>query len=182
VSLSTVPPDVLRRAELFDFIADLVRSWPFPGELTDMAKPPMHSNPFVVMAPSDKLRSEVILPRITVIDQRLACNAASLDLERRPLMLRLFKAFCEAEERQLSRDDILKKVYLISDIELRSERFLKSKYCNAVKLISRARILAAALLGRAVRNGVEWFVYDQERRIWCLFRMRNEYFTNASPC
>jgi len=37
-------------------------------------------------------------------------------------MLRLFTAFCEADDWQLTRDDILRKVYLLDELEHRSER------------------------------------------------------------
>ena len=178
MNLETVSTDVLRRAEMFDFIADLVRSWPFPADLPDGSQPVCYQSTFAAASIPAKSIGRDILPHIAVIDQKFACNAAYIDLQHRPLMLRLFSAFCEADDWQLTRDDILRKVYLLDELDHRSERFLDAKYCNATKLISRARILAGVFLGRALRYGVEWFVYDQERRIWCLFRMRNEYFNN----
>ena len=178
MNLETVPTDVLRRAEMFDFIADLVRSWPFPADWPDDGRPVCYQTPFAPAPTSPKAINREILPHIAIIDQKFACNTAYIDLKRRPLMLRLFTAFCKADGWQLTRDDILRQVYLIGELDHRSERFLDAKYCNATKLISRARILAGMFLGRALRHSVEWFVYDQERRIWCLFRMRNEYFSN----
>ena len=42
---------------------------------------------------------------------------------------------------------------------------------------SRQR-LATMHLSFAVGHGIEWFVYDQERKIWCLYRLRNEYLSD----
>ena len=94
------------------------------------------------------------------------------------MTLRLFDVFCNAPNHERSRDDLLSQVYRIKDLYSHTDRYVESVYNNGVKLISRARILATTHLSFAVGHGIEWFVYDQERKIWCLYRLRNEYLSD----
>jgi hypothetical protein len=168
--------DVLRRAELFSYIAELIRSCPGgPAAPVDDSPLPTEDRPDSGEGSARVLELRDLLPRVTVVDRRVLCNGASLDLARRPLTLRLFQAFCEAPGFHLTRDEVVRRVYQLSDDQARSERFLESAYNNAVKLISRARIMAAAYLGRAAGQGIEWFVHDQEQRVWSLYRLRTQY-------
>lgn len=164
--------DVLHRAELFNCIADLVRSFPsHVGSLEDARRKVLLTE----VKPLPSLQREAILPRVAVRDRRVFCNGAVLDLARRPLTLKLFEAFCRAKDQQLTREELLERVYLLGDIAKRSERYLESIHANSVKLISRARTLACAYLTAGPGSGVEWFVYDQDLKTWSLYRVSNKY-------
>lgn len=151
---------VLRRAELFSYIADLVRA-------QDDASPQ-------VVVPDNDVKL-ALLPKIQVFGQGVVCNGVRLDLVRRPLSLKLFRIFCEREDMRLSRDDLVEEVYDLKGKPPISERHRDALYVNVVKLVSRTRILAAAYLGRGAGKGIEWFGYDADSRMWILYRLRSEY-------
>lgn len=151
---------MVRRAELFSYIADLVRAQ------DEAPEAPLESAPDVKLT---------LLPKIQVFGQGVVCNGARLDLTRRPLSLKLFQVFCEKDDMRLSRPELVKAVYDLDDKPLVSERHLEALYVNVVKLVSRTRILATAYLGRGAGRGIEWFGYDAETKVWSLYRLRSEY-------
>ncbi len=152
---------MVRRAELFSYIADLVR--------TQDEGPP---DATVESSPDVKL---TLLPKIQVFGQGVVCNGARLDLARRPLSLRLFELFCEKDDMRLSRAEMVEGIYCLKGKPLVSERHLEALFVNVVKLVSRTRILATAYLGRGAGRGIEWFGYDAETKVWSLYRLRSEY-------
>ncbi|MEN9834145.1 MAG: hypothetical protein RL011_338 [Pseudomonadota bacterium] len=158
--------DLAIRSEKFRLISKLVSEWEQEGG-----------------APPDSLRALIldrravpkVLPSIRFRHDYLICNSASIDLRDRPVTMRLFKAFCNSPMLECSREELLMQVYRVRYPDYCTDRYLEAVYAKTVKLISRARILATTMLSHAVGFGIEWFVYDQERKIWCLYRMRNEY-------
>lgn len=108
------------------------------------------------------------LPRVVIIDRRVFCNAASLDLARRPMMLKLFKLFCEARHGRVTREAFLREIYGLEPGTRHSPRFREAMYQNGVKLISRARAEAHAVFGREVGPDFEWMRFDAEDRSWRL--------------
>ena len=161
--------ELARRAAMFGVIANLIKDWDDPAAPTPITS---------AFARGTSVRHQPLLPRINVRKHQVICNNSSLDLTRRPMTLRLFDVFCNAPNHERSRDDLLMEVYRIKDLNSHTERYVESVYNNGVKLISRARILATMHLSFAVSHGIEWFVYDQERKIWCLYRLRNEYLSD----
>ncbi len=149
-----------RRADLFSYIVDLVRTQGDEPEGLYEGAPD---------------RAPELLPKIHIIGQTVICNGARLDLSRRPLSLALFRAFSETPSMQLTRPEVVAKIYGVSSGEGISERYLESLYGNVVKLISRTRLLAAGFLARGSSQGIEWFAYDGERRVWALYRLKSEY-------
>jgi hypothetical protein len=150
---------ILRRAELFNCIVDLVRRCDAPDAVPAAAAP---------VPPA-------ILPRITVVDRRVLCNGRILDLARRPTTLSLFRLFCAAPRQEVSREDVLRELYGDEVADRASPRYLESLHGNIVKLVSRARILASAFLSQGPERGIEWFVYSPERRSWRLYQLQSDY-------
>lgn len=155
--------EMVRRAELFSYIVDLVRTQ------DDVQSIPMS----VPESASDSRLT--LLPKIQVLGQGVVCNGSRLDLTRRPMSLKLFQLFCEKDDLKLSRADVVRGIYDLQGKAYVSERHMEALFVNVVKLISRTRILAAAYLGRGGGRGIEWFGYDSESRIWSLYRLRSEY-------
>ena len=164
-----VPMSLMSRPRLLEFIEDLVHDWPTQAALAYEGGMPAYPSPFIAVTPQDAAEC-IKKPHIAVIDGKFFCNDAHVDLSHRPLMLRLVAAFCAADGRELSSEDILKHVYLVNTSADYSARYLRSKYRNAVRLMSRARKIAEQSLSGSVRYRIEWFIYDQERDIWCLSR------------
>ncbi|MBM4253221.1 MAG: hypothetical protein FJ146_14725 [Deltaproteobacteria bacterium] len=154
------------RSEKFRLIAKLVSEWEQDG-----GAPPESLRALIM----DQRNVPKVLPTIRFGHDYLICNGASLDLHDRPVTMRLFRAFCRSPTLECSREDLLTQVYRIRYPDYCTDRYVEAVYAKTVKLISRARILATTILSHAVGFGIEWFVYDQERKIWCLYRMRNEY-------
>ncbi len=154
--------DVLRRAELFSRIVSLVDT------VRQHEPKPIHT-------PANRVAALADLPRILVVDRRVSCDGLTLDLARRPLTLRLFQLFVEADGEMIQRDDLVSRLYEI-DASHHSERFVESLLGNAIKLISRSRALAGACLTGRQHVGMEWFPYDQERKCWSLYRLLNRYW------
>ena len=158
-----------RRAELLDAIAQLMRRAP---ELWGHGAAAAGTADGPVAMPAGRTQ---LLPQVFVEDRSVVCNGASLDLASRPLMYRLFRALCSAPDLTIGREQLAEQVYLIKDAATRTERFMTSVYANGIKLVSRARILASTHLGPVVGQGVEWLVHDQDRKRWCLYRLRTGY-------
>jgi len=154
--------DVLRRAELFSRIVSLV----------DAVR---QHDPKPIPNPAGRVSALADLPRIAVIDRRVTCDGLTLDLARRPLTLRLFQLFVEADGETIQRDHLVTRLYEI-DAAHHSERFIESLLGNAIKLISRSRALAGSCLTGRQHVGMEWFPYDQERKCWSLYRLHNRYW------
>ncbi len=158
--------DLSMRSEKFRIISKLISEWEQEGG-----------------APPDSLRALIldrpaipkVLPSIRFQHDTLICNSGCIDLSDRPVTKRLFKAFCRSPTLECSREDLIQQVYRLRNADFCTDRLIEAVYAKTIKLISRARILATTMLSHSVGFGIEWFVYDQERKIWCLYRMRNEY-------
>jgi hypothetical protein len=165
--LQTNHPEPSKQLDKFKLVASLVRDWEMSG---GDAPEPLRA---LVMGRS--MQAPSLLPRIQFDQETVYCNHASLDLGRRPTTMRLFRAFCSSPRLECTREELMRQVYRVKRPERCSERYLQTVYVKTIKLISRSRILATTMLSYAVSYGVEWFVYDQERKTWCLYRLRNEY-------
>jgi len=177
--------DSLHRSELYSFIVDLVKSTSHTLVLHERAVPAPSPGGTGHAAPVKRaglrspfpgsLTSQAVLPRVTVIDRSLRCNGITLDLARRPSMLRLFQTFVSTPDLQLGRDELLKGVYGKDLCTQHSRRYCKSLESRLIKMMSRARMLVCDEFGAAVNRSVEWLVFDQEKKVWCLYRVRTPY-------
>jgi hypothetical protein len=174
LKLKTASISPIKRAALREFIEGLVHDWPLPSVLPNEGAAPTYLPTFIAMPTMTTATKGAKPPHIAVIDGKLFCNTAYIDLSCRPLMLRLVAAFCATDGQKLSREDILKCVYLIGAPSDYSARYLDAKYRNAVRLMSRARKIAELHLSSGDRDKIEWFIYDQRQQLWCLSRTQQK--------
>lgn len=113
-------------------------------------------------------------PRIFVRSGRVYCDGRVLDLARRPLMLKLFQVFCRNPNHEVGRHELVDEVYGEFELGARSSRLRESLHHNIVKLLSRARRLAEKNFG-GKGMPFEWFLYQPQRQVWQLFRLKNEF-------
>ena len=159
-----------RQVALLGKFAALVKSWELEfGSLGHTQSDPVR----------ESIADLNLMPRVRLEHFMVYCNQACLNLSRKPTTMRLFEVFCSAPHYECSSNELIAKVYRIFDLNQRPERFVESLHCNLIKLISRARSLASRHLSKAAANGIEWFVYDQERKIWALYRLRHEYLSEC---
>lgn len=125
-----------QRAELLDQILNLVRA-------SNLGSPTQKTD----------------RPALAILNNKVFFQGRSLDLTTKPMSLKLFKIFAKSQDRWLSRENVIKEIYDIKVDSEVSQRRLESMNCNAVKLISRTRLLANEHLGA---DGLsKWFVRDQ---------------------
>ena len=93
-----------------------------------------------------------------------------LDLTNCELTLRLFQLFSLEENHRCTLMDVLKSVYGVSLNLQQSPRYRRSARMRAIKLISRARKLAAAAFADVAGKKREWFAYDHDAKTWSLFK------------
>jgi hypothetical protein len=98
------------------------------------------------------------------------------NLGRRPTMQKLIEVFLRSPNITVTRDDLVKEIYGWQGIEGRSLRYLNSLSHNAVKMVSRARIVMKKTFSGEGKEYIDWFPYDAQRKEWQLFRMKSEYF------
>jgi hypothetical protein len=161
-NLSVRYDELVRRAELFTRIEQLV-----VGRAADQRG----SN----VRPLTRHRAVLDLPRIVVMDRRVLCDGRTLDLARRPLTLKLFELFVSAEKEVIQRDALVAALYGV-EADGHSDRYAQSLLGNAIKLVSRARAVAASVLTGPEHAGLEWFPYDHERMCWSLYRLHHRYW------
>lgn len=113
--------------------------------------------------------------RIWFSERQVCCGDSVLDLARSPAILRLFKAFCDDRQPVIKREALLYLVYGKEHLLGCSERMLVSKRANCVKMISRARAMAAKSLSRPFADLVEWFPYDYGSKSWHLIGLRRPW-------
>ncbi|MBM4252892.1 MAG: hypothetical protein FJ146_13045 [Deltaproteobacteria bacterium] len=89
-----------------------------------------------------------------------------LDLSDFHLTLRLFRLYAIAKGGRCSLREILAFVYRMQPTQTNSARFHKSARVRAVKLLSRARLLAMKYFD----DELDWFCYDYKTRTWALYR------------
>ena len=115
-----------------------------------------------------------LLPFVTIKGDKLFYQSKCLNLRRRPLTLKLFKAFNNDPLTKLSRVELVKRVYDCEEFEKKSMFFRETLMYNAVKLISRARKMAKAGFGQDCH--IDWFPYDEDDQVWKLYNLKMEYF------
>lgn len=152
--------EVLRRPDLVHFLKDFVRA----DDGVEHGK-----------------SVEGAMPRVVIIDRRVFCNGASLDLARRPMMLKLFRVFCDARGGRITRAEILRRIYGVTPGSDHSPRFREAMYQNGVKLISRTRAEAQAAFGRAVGPDVDWMRFDPAERAWYLLAANSTVCRAVAP-
>jgi hypothetical protein len=155
-----IPQDLLKRAELFNEIVDIVSAFDENKHL-----------PQDFDAPDSPTASTVYPPTILIINQRIICNGTSVDLSRRPAILQLVRLFLKSGPKPLSRDDILIGLYGHLDDEKITRRYRESVIANVVKAVSRARNFLTAHFSE-VGIELDWLVYDAMERAWHLYRPR----------
>jgi hypothetical protein len=131
------------------------------------------ADPASVLLDDGAPRPESRRPRLVILDRRVVCHGRYLDLKRRPLTLRLFKAFCSAPHGRLSRREVAAALYDF-DPGARSERYVESLQANCTKLVSRARLLATETFGPVTAPTVRWLPFDARTGTWQLWTTEGE--------
>lgn len=150
--------DILRRAELFNEIVDLVESASKAQQVLD--HPPLVSH---------NSTRKLYPPAFLIVHHRLVCNGASIDLSRRPIVLNLIRMFIDVGFRPLSREEILIGLYGHVDPGSSTLRFRESMLNNVVKVISRARVILTTNFS-GIGADIDWLVYDHCHKVWHLYR------------
>ena len=112
---------------------------------------------------------------LRVEDKALRVGESRLDLGKRKKMLILFNSFLTSKDHQVSREDLIYRVYG-QDVGSISERQLECLQHNIVKLVSRARIVLKTSIPSVEGTPVDWFPYDPERGKWSLYRIKREHY------
>jgi hypothetical protein len=117
-----------------------------------------------------------ILPQISFRGTKVFCNGEMADLARRPLCLRLFRAFAASANRTLSKRQLIDFIYEELAPFEKSRRYLESVNQNLTKLISRSRVIAEKkFFNNECTNWIEWFVYDPDIQRWHFYMLKNSY-------
>jgi hypothetical protein len=111
-----------------------------------------------------------------VTEKEFYINKISLDLNNKKKILTIYRLFCNHPNQKLSRDDLIQKIYNISDYDTLSRRQKSCLNHNIVKLISRSRKLAAKRFSNILPFKIEWFPYNSEEKSWKLIKINNEYY------
>jgi hypothetical protein len=157
-----IPNDLMRRAELFNEIVDIVSAF---GELRKS------SNDTAVKSIEQTFFSKLYPPTILIINRRIVCNGISVDLSRRPAILQLVRLFLQAGAVPLSREDILIGLYGHLDDEKITRRYRESLIANVVKSVSRTRNFLNQHFSE-VGVELDWLLYDATERVWHLYQPR----------
>lgn len=155
--------EMWKRAELFNLIERLVRA--HNGRLEDFLLPGEKNAPF---AHGEEP------PPVMILGSVVYFGRCSVDLAGRTTMLKLFRIFARSPGYEVARDKLLTELYEVKR-EDKTTRYIEATHNNAVKMISRARQLANKHLGTGRETGIEWFVYDLERKTWKLFRWYRDH-------
>jgi hypothetical protein len=120
---------------------------------------------------SEYIEKKLIEKSQVICDQKeldVWFNNHRLNLGTHKKIFKLFQVFAESRSQELSRSDLIRRVYLEEGRQY-SPRYLSSLDHNIIKLISRARKLAVKSLG--VNNThLRWFHYDLGAKKWTLVR------------
>ena len=106
---------------------------------------------------------------IEVDDYGLRVGSVVIPLNNRPMTKKLVRAFLNASEQFLSRDEMLSFVY---DVQLEglSPRLKQSLHQNLNKLLSRSRsFLDNACHIARINGSMKWFVFDIHLQRWQLY-------------
>lgn len=156
-----ITQDILRRAELFNEIVGLVHAATLAKDAEGME--------ISVVDPG--AHRKLYPPTFVIVQNRLICNGTTIDLSRRPIVLHLLRLFLEANMRPLTREELVVGLYGHYDEAYCSQRYRESLLSNAVKVVSRARIVLTTHL-TGIGTDVDWLVYDPVLRVWHLYKLR----------
>lgn len=123
---------------------------------------------------SRKLRQEVH-HKMALEEQTFYFGDDSIDLSRKPMIYKTFEFFLKHRNDSVSWEKAAKYLYGLEDKGELSHRLWLSYHQNAIKLISRARILAEKHLPASRQiSGWEWFPYDNKKQSWRLYRIYDD--------
>ena len=118
--------------------------------------------------------TSIRLPSFSVRGELLYCDGEAVSFSSSAKKIDLLKAFVASKGYQLSRQEILTKVYGYRHQERVSIRFQNCLNSNVVKLVSDTRrILKRALSERF--PGIEWLIHNAKDRRWKLMRFDEDY-------
>ena len=122
----------------------------------------------------DSSGTSLKLPSFAVRGELLYCDSEAVSFSSSAKKLDLLRAFVASRGYQLSRQEILARVYGYRGQGQASIRFQNCLNSNVVKLISDTRrILKNALNERF--PGIEWLVHNAKERRWKLMRFNEDY-------
>jgi hypothetical protein len=110
-------------------------------------------------------------PQVVAADLTVSCGGLNLDLTTAEMTFKVFESFLKHPNQRLSRADLVKSVYGISDLHAISFRRQESLKHSVVKLVSRARRAARAAFVSEELKFLEWFPYDTNTNLWRLVRV-----------
>lgn len=111
--------------------------------------------------------------RISLKESTVCFNDKNLDLSKQKKVRKIFEIFLHNDANRLTRKSLVKQVYS-NNLEEISERQKVCHQHNVVKLISRARKLAARYLEDSVKRDFHWFPYDPCTQTWRLYSIRDD--------
>ena len=155
-----LPQDLLKRAELFNEILDIITAF---GENPQ----PIEAAPSVELPDVTRFYP----PSILIINQRMVCNGISADLSRRPAILQMVRLFLNNGAQPLSREDIIVGLYGHLDDPKITRRYRESVIANVIKAVSRTRDFLTSHFSD-VGIELDWLVYDAMNRVWHFYRSR----------
>lgn len=122
----------------------------------------------------DSVGTSLRLPTFAVRGELLYCDREAVSFSSSAKKLDLLRAFIASRGYQLSRQEILARVYGYHGQKQASIRFQNCLNSNVVKLISDTRrILKRALSERF--PGIDWLVHNAKERRWKLMRFDEDY-------
>lgn len=111
------------------------------------------------------------LPPIWHTACHVHCGKYQAIMNQRPLLFKLFKAFIDAPDNVLGRQQLLATIYPGATLDCVSKRLLETHAHNLVKLLGRGRELGERVLSG--NSEVRWFVYDLRSGNWSLRETRH---------
>ena len=121
------------------------------------------------IAPLERGADATPIPEVCVCIENhsvLRIGDQKLDLRRKPVTLQLIKAFVEAPQMRLTKDQLMQKLYGSDLMSSFSQRYVLGRMQNLVKLISRARKHLQGHFAFSNEFQAIWFVHDQLRDEW----------------
>lgn len=108
----------------------------------------------------------VPIPSVWYSECHVHCGRWKVPMNLRPLLFKLFKAFIDAPDNTLGRNDLLATIYPVVVGDDVSKRMTETYAHNLVKLLGRGRALAEQELNEG--RDMRWFVYDLRSGSWRL--------------
>lgn len=114
------------------------------------------------------------LPSFSMRGELLYCDGEAVSFSSSAKKIDLLRAFIASQGYQLSRQEILAKVYGYRGQGQASIRFQNCLNSNVVKLLSDTRRVLKRSLGERF-PGIEWLVHNGKERRWKLMRFDENY-------